>query len=423
MMQDSGASKSRAGHRQRLRDRFLAGDRIAYTDEALLELLLTYALPIKDVQPLAEKLIGTFGSLSAVLTADPKTLSQIDGLDQSSAVLLKLVDWMRLHPSLDNGQDGNRSVISDGQLPLFDIPAVEPQELYKPRRPKRTRVSQQSKTAGATAVSVLPEDFAPVVTVVQVPASALRHGFSNGPSSPHSSRTMMLAELRLLLAVCPKSSSAEAYRTAAVDENVLLKPTLTTRRETYQRLRELYAVDERVPLFRALRELWDDDPLAQPLIAVLCAVARDPILRATTGTLLSLTPGTPVVWQMLEQAVSQTFPDRYNSTTRAAIAQHTLSTWRQSGHLGGQEKKVRTTVDCRPTAVAYALLLGYLCGERGEALFHTLWSRLLDAPTHILYEQALAASQRGWIEFRRAGSVTEVGFRHLLRTERQGYNR
>ena len=60
--------KSKAGHRERLKAHFIAGDDGAYTDEKLLELLLTYAIPQRDVQPLAKKLLATFGSLSAVLS-------------------------------------------------------------------------------------------------------------------------------------------------------------------------------------------------------------------------------------------------------------------------------------------------------------------------------------------------------------------
>jgi len=41
------------GHRQRLRERFVAGEQKAQSDEALLELLLCYAIPQRDVHPLA----------------------------------------------------------------------------------------------------------------------------------------------------------------------------------------------------------------------------------------------------------------------------------------------------------------------------------------------------------------------------------
>ncbi len=51
-------STPNTGHRQRLKDRFLAGEASARTDKALLELLLTYALPQRDTQPLARDLLA-----------------------------------------------------------------------------------------------------------------------------------------------------------------------------------------------------------------------------------------------------------------------------------------------------------------------------------------------------------------------------
>ena len=84
-----------AGHRQRLRERFLKGEEGSHTDGALLELLLTYALPQKDVQPLAKKLIDEFGSFSNVLGADVEQLCSVGGIKDNAAILLKLVDYLR----------------------------------------------------------------------------------------------------------------------------------------------------------------------------------------------------------------------------------------------------------------------------------------------------------------------------------------
>jgi len=78
------------GHRQRLKERFLAGEPRAGTDEALLELLLTYAIPQKDVQPLAARLLVTFGTLPAVLAADLPALCAVDGIGEHAATLLRL---------------------------------------------------------------------------------------------------------------------------------------------------------------------------------------------------------------------------------------------------------------------------------------------------------------------------------------------
>lgn len=256
--------------------------------------------------------------------------------------------------------------------------------------------------------------------VLQVPEPALAFGFTNGPGGTHTSRTMMLAELRLLLAACPRDATFEDYQVAIIDDNVLLKNTLTTRVRTRRGLRELYALNRKILLFRALRDLWDDDPEAQPLLGLVCAIARDPVLRATTEVLLGVPPGKEVTSQMMEEAVARNFPSRYNAAILAKIGRNAASTWEQAGHLQGRLRKIRVRAESRPAAVAYALLLGYLCGGRGEALFHTLWSRLLDTPPHVLHEQAFVASQRGWIEYRRTGEVTDIGFRYLLRQEGRG---
>lgn len=87
------------GHRVRLRERFLAGEAASRSDEAVLELLLTYAIPQRDVQPLTAKLIGLFGTLDKVLTADPDELYKINGIRTTTVALLKLVDLIRQNTS------------------------------------------------------------------------------------------------------------------------------------------------------------------------------------------------------------------------------------------------------------------------------------------------------------------------------------
>ena len=250
---------------------------------------------------------------------------------------------------------------------------------------------------------------------LQIPTLSNEHAFVNEPVGAHSSRTMMLAELRLLLAAYQQPASLEEYRSAIIDENVLLKQTVATRKATFQWLQEFYALDRKILLFRALRELWDDDIQAQPLLALLSTVARDPLIKSTAERILVIPVGETVTPMMMMEAVQAGFPDRYNPTTLASIGRNIISSWQQAGLLRGKRHKVRVRAESRPSAVAYALLLGYLSGARGEALFRTLWCRLLDAPANVLHEQAIAASQRGWIEYRHMGDVTEVGFRYLLR--------
>ena len=84
-----------AGHRQRLRERFLARGTAPLPDEMLLELLLSYAITRRDVQPLAAELIRAFGSLAGVLSATQGELLAVKGMGLSSIALLKAMDQIR----------------------------------------------------------------------------------------------------------------------------------------------------------------------------------------------------------------------------------------------------------------------------------------------------------------------------------------
>ena len=72
-----------------------------------------------------------------------------------------------------------------------------------------------------------------------------------------------------------------------------------------------------------------------------------------------------------------------------------------------------------PTAgsVSYTLFLGYLTGSRGQALFQTEYTKLLDCTFDKAIELAEAASRKGWIVFKRVGDVIEILFPNLIDQE------
>jgi DNA repair protein RadC len=82
------------GHRQRMKDRFFYEKMDHFSDHEVLELLLYYAIPRKDTNPIAHALITHFGSLPQVLDASVEELEQVDGISRNAAVLLKLVTEM-----------------------------------------------------------------------------------------------------------------------------------------------------------------------------------------------------------------------------------------------------------------------------------------------------------------------------------------
>src|SRR3954468_16996717 len=81
-------------------------------------------------------------------------------------------------------------------------------------------------------------------------------GFRSGSMSVHTSRTMMLDDLTLLLDRSSPQASKTGYLSAVLEENVLGKPTRSTRERSAKRLSELYALDASCPLFRLFRHYW-----------------------------------------------------------------------------------------------------------------------------------------------------------------------
>ncbi len=244
-------------------------------------------------------------------------------------------------------------------------------------------------------------------------------GFRSGERGTHGSRSIMLSDLRQLLAATPNGAAYEDYHVAITEQNVLGKSTTSTRFWSWKKLRELYGLDPSLAVFRCFRELWDNDSAGQPMLAILCACARDPLLRSSVSVILRAPMGSTVGPVDFAKAIAEAAPDRFSSVNLKAIGNRICSSWTQSGHLTGGRVRTRTHPMLSPEALCYALVLGRLTGAGGPLLFSTMWATLLEAPRDTLYELAARASQRGWIDLRRAGAVVAVGFSKLLTAEEQ----
>lgn len=86
------------GRRQRMRQRFMKEKLNAFAPHEALEMLLYYAIPRQDTNPIAHRLIEHFGSLQAVLEADVNELSTVEGMGEQAAVLVSmLLPLMRVY--------------------------------------------------------------------------------------------------------------------------------------------------------------------------------------------------------------------------------------------------------------------------------------------------------------------------------------
>jgi len=90
------------GHREKMRTRFLAGGLESFAEHEVLELLLYYAIPRRDTNPIAHELIQRYGSLSAVMAAPIEDLQKVDGIGESASILLKLVPRICHRARLDD---------------------------------------------------------------------------------------------------------------------------------------------------------------------------------------------------------------------------------------------------------------------------------------------------------------------------------
>lgn len=183
----------------------------------------------------------------------------------------------------------------------------------------------------------------------------MQAGFTCEPVGTHTSRTIMVEALTRLFAASIPEARYDELRALALHNNVLQKPSQAGRFETFRRLRELYGLDPRLPLYRMLRFLWPHEPEEQPMLAMLCALARDPVLRASSEVLLPLAPGMPMPKTTMESSLGERFPGRYSSGVLAGMTRRILSSWTQSGHLSGRSAKTRRRPRSGPASAAYAL--------------------------------------------------------------------
>lgn len=225
-----------------------------------------------------------------------------------------------------------------------------------------------------------------------------------------ASHTIGIPHLVELLREVPSDASAEQYRQAVVEDNILGRPTLAGRQRSFRHLRELYFLDPGRVEFAALRSLWDIDPAAQPLLAGLLAFTRDEVLRASFAAVADLPVGSGVTSADLTAAVAAQFGNEMSESTLGKTGRNTGACWTQTGHLAGRAKKVRTEVEARPVAIAYAAYLGHLAGGRGLGVLDNPWSQILGLAPGRTLEALRDAHTQGLLDLLVAGNVVDVSF-------------
>ncbi len=249
------------------------------------------------------------------------------------------------------------------------------------------------------------------------PTGALkRAGFRFGRRGTQSTRPMLLDELSELLAALPRQATLAEYKTAVVGDNVLGKPTRSARITTGQCLAQLYGLDPGIPIFRVLRRLWalgGDDLGGRPLLAMLTALARDPLLRLTAEPILTLPAESALDRAGFVGWIRAKTAPRFNDAVLAKVAFNALTSWTRSGHLTGRLQRVRRRVAPTPAAVSLALWMGQSEGLAGIHLLNSRWARVLDLSGDAMLASARDANRLGLIRLRAAGNVVDISTQPL----------
>ena len=104
---------NRQQHRERVRKAYLNNSFESMPDSNVLEMVLFYAIPRKDVKDVSYALINRFGSLEGVLSADIKELVKVEGVGENTAILINLIH------NIDKRLDKNKN---KSNASLFTLP-------------------------------------------------------------------------------------------------------------------------------------------------------------------------------------------------------------------------------------------------------------------------------------------------------------
>lgn len=239
------------------------------------------------------------------------------------------------------------------------------------------------------------------------PASLETLGFRPSGGGIHQSKTMMLAELEQLMGATNDLSAVNLGR-LVIEENLFAKRSLTSRKLTLDRLSSLYGLKKPSPVTHALILLMKRSNESAQLLALLAAVARDPVLRASSEPVLRSLPGEAISYRQISVVLERVYEGRWGEKMLRSGAQNCASSWTQAGHLRGRVKKIRVRARASPAAAAYAVFLAHLSGFSGEALLDSGWLRLLDCGREDLVELLRRAAASGLVRVRAVGHVFEA---------------
>jgi hypothetical protein len=107
-------------------------------------------------------------------------------------------------------------------------------------------------------------------------------------------------------------------------------PSIRAREAAFYRLQQLYGVGGDDPIWRTLQGLWNHEIGGRPLLALLTALARDPMLRDGAPAVLDASPGERIRWPAIAATFEAANPGQLGGKMAKSLAQNAASSWTQA---------------------------------------------------------------------------------------------
>ncbi len=194
------ADDPHAGHRQRVRERFLKVGGDALEDYELLELALQLVIPRKDTKALAKTLLREFGSFSAVFNASEARLSTIKGLGDTSIAHIKVIQAVAARFGRDRIDHEQPILSSWSQLidycrSQMAFESIEQFRILFLDKKNRLIADEVQQTGTVDHTPVYPREVIKRTLELSATALILVHNHPSGDPAPSSADVRMTKEI------------------------------------------------------------------------------------------------------------------------------------------------------------------------------------------------------------------------------------
>lgn len=231
------------------------------------------------------------------------------------------------------------------------------------------------------------------------------------PTTIHTHRTIMFKELEKVM---DYSISDDSYF-QALDNNVTGKKSADGIKQTARFLKIIYGFDKSSPTFKIFKFFWNAiDTNERELITFLYALNSDYLLSESIDVIVKTRIADKTTVESFELNVEKYHPNRFTKNTLRSVAQNIASSWKQAGFITGKVKNIRTQPEISYKAVAFAFIMAYLNGLRGDFIWSGKWVKALCLNENQLRDLAIEASKRGLIHYQYAGNVSSITCQELF---------